>query len=263
MTKNKKILLILGLIIVLSIAGFYFYISPGYVVPILMYHHIDEEGKTSSLSVSPENFTHQMDFLARHNYNVISLAEFVRAKLEKIKLPPKTVVITFDDGYEDNYTNAFALLEKHGFKASIFVIVNAIGSDGYLNYEQIDEMVSSGIIDIGSHSLNGDYLPGKSSNKLVAEIGRSKIKLQSELNRKVHFFCYPIGGFTPEIQEIVKKYGYKAACTTNRGKDQTYLNDQLFALKRIKVKDSFPNLLVFRVKLSGYYNLFRKVRKPY
>ncbi|MBL7085216.1 MAG: polysaccharide deacetylase family protein [Candidatus Omnitrophica bacterium] len=262
--KIRKIFLVLGLVIALSIAGFYFYVSSKYVVPILMYHHIDERGEISSLSVSPENFRCQMAFLSRRNYNVISLAQLVQSMQKETKLPRNTVVITFDDGYEDNYTFAYPVLKKYNLPATIFVIVNSIDQENYLTYAQIKEMLSSkGIIDIGSHSLAGGYLPGQTVRELESEIGASKLILEAKLNKSIDFFCYPIGGFSPQIQQLVKKYGYRGACATNRGKRQTYLNDDIFALKRIKVKDSFPNLFVFWVKVSGYYNLFRRVRNPY
>ena len=261
--KFRKIFLVIGLIICLCVTGFYFYIQPKYVVPVLMYHHIDEKGKTSTLSVSPENFRRQMRFLSSHNYNVISLAEFVQAIRNQTILPRNTVVITFDDGYDDNYYLAYPVLKKYTLPATVFVIVDAIGKEGYLNYKQIKEMASWGIIDIGSHSLSGGYLPGLSTRELEREIGISKVILQAQLNKGIDYFCYPIGGFTPQMQEILKNFGYKGACTTNRGKSQTYLNNDLFALKRIKIKDGFPNLFVFRVKLSGYYNFFRRVRNPF
>jgi len=261
--KPRKIFLVSGLIIALSIAGFYFYIRAKYVVPILMYHHIDEGGSSSSLSVSPENFRRQMHFLSRHNYNVIALAELLEAELKKERLPRNTVVLTFDDGYEDNFYSAYPVLKKYGLPAIIFVIVDSVGQEGYLNYTQMKEMASSGIITIGSHTSTGDYLPGKKDPQLEREIGASKRILEARLNKRVDFFCYPIGGFTPRIQEIVKKYGYRASCTTNRGKFKSYKNCDLFALKRIKVKDNLANLFVFRVKLSGYYNLFRRVREPH
>ena len=261
--KLRKIFKVFGLAIILAVAGLYYYARPKYVAPILMYHHIDERGGVSSLSVSPENFRRQMRFLSEHNYNVISLAEFVQAKLEKKRLARNTVVLTFDDGYEDNYLLAYPVLKKYSLPAIIFVIVGSIGEEGYLNHRQIKEMSSSGIIDIGSHTLSGAYLPGQSRGELNREIGLSKKTLEANLNNRTEFFCYPIGGFSPGIQEIVKRCGYAAACTTNRGKAKDRLNNDLFALKRIKIKDSFPNLFVFRVKLSGYYNLFRRVREPH
>lgn len=261
--KSKKALLVSLVIFALSFVGFYLYIRPGYVVPILMYHHIDQRGETSSLSVSPENFRRQMRFLSQHNYNVISLTELIQARRKLKVLSRKTVVITFDDGYADNYLTAYPVLKQYNLAATIFVIVDAIGEEGYLNYAQIKEMDDSRAVEIGSHSLSGAYLPGRDTEKLVREIRLSKRILEEELNRPVTLFCYPIGGFTPEIQEIVQGSGYQAGCSTNRGKRQTFLNDDIFALKRIKVTDDSPNLLVLRAKLSGYYNFFRRVRKPF
>jgi peptidoglycan/xylan/chitin deacetylase (PgdA/CDA1 family) len=260
--RVRKALLITGLIIVLSFTGFYCYVRGKWAVPILMYHRIDGSGKDSSLRVSPENFKRQMEFLSRYNYNVISLSEFCRVKSAGQILPRNTVVITFDDGYADNYYSAWPVLKKYNFPAIIFVIVNSIGEEEYLDYAQIKEMMSSGIIDIGSHSLVGDYLAGKTTAALECEIGQSKKILQAQLNKEIESFSYPIGGFVPEMQELLKKYGYKAACTTNKGKTQTHRNDEIFALKRIKVKDN-PGLFVFWAKVSGYYNVFRSAKKPY
>ena len=260
--KSRKIFLVTALVIILAVTGFYCYVRPKYVVPILMYHHIDERGGVSSLSVSPENFRRQMRFLSEHDYNVISLAELVQAKLEKKRLAPNAVVLTFDDGYEDNYTFAYPILKEYNLPATAFVIVNFIDKEGYLTFRQIEEMTSPGLIAIGSHTLSETFLPGRNRKELEQEIGLSKKILESKFNKRIDFFCYPFGHFSPGIQEIVKRYGYSAACTTNRGKRQTYLNDDLFALKRIKIKDS-ANPFVFWAKLSGYYNLFRRAREPY
>ncbi len=261
--KLRKVFTIIALTLFVVLAAFYLYIHPRYVVPILMYHHIDEKGALSSLSVSPENFLRQMEFLRRNNYNAISLSGFVQAKLGGMSLPRNTVVITFDDGYEDNYTCAYPVLQRYNLPATIFMIVDSINQEGYLTETQMETMLASGVIEIGSHTLSGDYLPGKSSRQLKQEIGDSRRILQERLNKKVDLLAYPIGGFSPEIQEIVKSYGYRAACTTNRGRAQSALNNDILALKRIKIKDGFANLFVFWVKISGYYNLFRSVKAPY
>ncbi|MFH1245578.1 MAG: polysaccharide deacetylase family protein [Candidatus Omnitrophota bacterium] len=255
---SKKVFLPFFLVVCI-LTGIFLFLQPRYAVPMLMYHYIEENGKYSSLSVSPESFRRQVEFLHRNKYNVISLAEFVSAAYNKEKLPRKSVVITFDDGYEDNFTCAYPVLRAYHIPATIFVIVNSIGEKGYLSYAQIKEMLDSGIIDIGSHTLEGDYLPGKSREHIEREIGLSKKILEARLNRKIDFLCYPIGGFTPQMQDIVRKNGYIAACTTNRGIKKTCFNDDIFALKRIKIKDS-SNPLVLWAKLSGYYNLFRKVK---
>ena len=81
-------------------------------------------------------------------------------------MPRSTVVITFDDGYEDNYYFAYPVLKRYNFPATIFVIVDTIGEEGYLNFAQVKELASSEIIDIGSHALSGNYLPGKNRRDL-------------------------------------------------------------------------------------------------
>lgn len=258
----KKKVFLLSLPVIVIITGTLSFLQPGYVVPILMYHHIDNNGKSSALSVSPENFRRQMEFLSCRKYNVISLADFVRAVSNEEKLPRNSVVLTFDDGYADNFTWAYPVLKAYHLPATIFVIVDGIGKEGYLSYTQMEEMLSAGIIDIGSHTLAGDYLPGKSRERLEQEIGVSKKLLDERLNRKIAFLCYPIGGFTPEIQGLARSYGYIAACTTNRGIKQTCRNDDLLALKRIKIKDDSSPLKLW-AKLSGYYNLFRRVEPCY
>ncbi|MFC1698673.1 polysaccharide deacetylase family protein [Candidatus Omnitrophota bacterium] len=259
----RRIFKIFGVLIIIIIVGCYLYIRPKYQVPILMYHHVDHNGGQSSLSVSPENFKRQMRFLAKRDYNVISLSELVQALKNEDKLPPNSLVITFDDGYLDNYTIAYPELKKHDLPATMFVIVDKIGQPGYLTDRQIQQMAGSGLIEIGSHSLSGAYLPGRDLLELEREISQSKLDLELKLNRAVRFFCYPIGGYTAQIQKIVKDSGYQAACSTNRGKISAYLNNDIYALKRIKVRDGFANLFVFWVKISGYYNSFRSVVEPH
>jgi len=258
--RNKFLVIIL--VVILSLVGFCFYLRTNYVVPILMYHRITQQGDLPLLNVSPESFRWQMRFLKEHNYNVISLSSLVQAMKDKKPLPRNTVVITFDDGYEDNYISAYPTIEEYDLPVTIFMIAGYVNRSDYLTYPQMREMLSSGLVDIGSHSLDGDYLPGKTILELTEEISSSKLRLGENLKVRIDLFCYPLGGFSPKIQELIKRYNYKAACTTNRGIKNTHRNDDLFALKRIKIKDS-KNPLFFWVKLSGYYNLFRRIREPY
>ena len=110
MKKNR--IIIAGItIVVLFIAGKAF-IPSAYVAPVIMYHHIDEHSKESRLSVSPESFRRQMEFLVRHKYNVVPLEGLIDLLKDKKKIPPKTIAITFDDGHLDNYTNAYPVLKK-------------------------------------------------------------------------------------------------------------------------------------------------------
>ncbi len=232
-----------------------------YVVPIVMYHNIEEKSDVEHLNgVGVFNFDRQMSFLKKHNYNVISLDQLVSAITKQEALAHNTVVLTFDDGYEDNYLRAFPILKKYGFPAIIFIIPEAIGTEGYLTWEQIKEMEEFGV-SIGSHTLNGAYLPDLSESDQIKEIRNSKKFIERKLNHPIYNLCYPSGGFSDSVKEIVKKFGYKAACTTNRGYDR--FNRDVYELNRIRFGDKDKSGVVIWGKLSGYYNLFRKSVNPY
>jgi peptidoglycan/xylan/chitin deacetylase (PgdA/CDA1 family) len=245
--------------LVIAFSSFLYY---NYQIPILMYHHIDGGHHRNSLYVSPENFEKQMRFLRKNNYRVISINELLFLLRQDKPRPHHIVAITFDDGYKDNYSNAFKILRKYKFPAAIFISPGLVGKAGYLNWPQIKEMSENGII-IGSHTLTHAYLPGLSRDKIIRELKLSKDIIVEKLNPPINALCYPIGEFSKEIQDIARSVvGYELAFTTNRGVIKTPRNEDLFALRRIKIKDS-ANTFVLWAKLSGYYNLFRKVKDPY
>ncbi len=255
----KKTLCII--VILAVIVGLFnlFYLQPRHVVPILMYHSINYK-KDNTLSVKPENFARQMGFLNKHRYKVISLDELVEGIKKEKKFSGKTVVVTFDDGFSDNYTYAFPVLAKYNMPATIFLMTGYIGKKKeYLNWDQVRHMDKSGI-DFGGHTRSNVYLPGvEGSGDLWDEISGSKFDIEKELGKNVNYFCYPTGGFNETIKEIVKEAGYKGACTTNRGFDKS--NKDVYELNRIKVTNSDTTKpFHFRAKLSGYYNLFRSCR---
>ena len=253
-------LLFIFLVLFLAAALFYsFYMRPKRVTPILMYHAVTED-KESTLSVAPESFSKQMEFLKRSGYSVISLDELVEKIKQGKTFLPRTVAITFDDGYEDNFTNAFPVLEKYDMPAIIFLVTGYVDIEkGYLKWDQVRLMQKSGI-DFGGHTRNNVYLPSvEDENILWSEVAGSKEDIESQTKKEVKYFCYPTGGFNKKVKEAVKRAGYKGACTTNRGFDR--LNLDIYELNRIKVTDSDTNKpFHFRAKLSGFYNVFRKYR---
>jgi peptidoglycan/xylan/chitin deacetylase (PgdA/CDA1 family) len=259
MNALRNVIIVVVAAVMVS-AVYMFVISPRRVVPILMYHGITE-GEDSSMYVSPDNFERQMAFLKKQGYSVISLDELVSAIKLGEKPEAKTVVITFDDGYTDNYLNAFPVLDKHGFPATIFIVTGYMGSPGYLTWDQVRIMMAHGI-DFGSHTMNNSYLPSeKETASLWKEISGSKRDIETATGKSPAYFAYPIGGFNEKVKSAVKMAGYKGACTTNRGPDR--YNRDVYALKRVKVTNSdMTKPFHFRAKLSGYYNLFRKNKSP-
>jgi peptidoglycan/xylan/chitin deacetylase (PgdA/CDA1 family) len=258
--KLKKIIYSLILVLIFAAVSFYFlYMQPRRVTPIVMYHSVSDN-KESTLSVTPENFSRQMAFLKKRGYSVISLDSLTRNIKKGKNYLPKTVVITFDDGLKDNFTNAFPVLRKNDMTATIFLVTDYVNNKKeYLNWDQIVLMWKNGV-EFGGHTRSNVYLPSvKDPEVLWNEIAGCKADIEEQTGEKVRYFCYPTGGFTERIKEMVRKAGYEGACTTNRGFDRQ--NKDVYELNRIKITDSDMNKpFHFRAKLSGYYNLFRSYR---
>jgi len=261
----KKSLSAFAVIIIIITAFYYLWLVPRYTVPILMYHRIGEsEDGNDQLFVSKDSFKRQMAYLNWRGYNVISMDELVSGIRNNRKFGRNTVVITIDDGYEDNFTNAYPVLKEHDFPAIIFVITNNINKDDFLKNHQIIKALSESKVTFGSHTKNHAYLPDvKDPKELKDEILSSKQDLEALTLQSIDYFCYPSGGFTEQAKKFVKQAGYKGACTTNRGNAK--YNKDIYELKRIKIKNSdfVEKPASFFVKLSGYYNVFRKGKNPY
>ena len=239
---------------------------PGcWVVPVLMYHSINmpKVEKDGANTVSPEAFDRQMKFIKKNGYHVVSIDEYVAIKRAGGKFPAKSVVITFDDGLLDNYTNAYPILRKNGFPSLMFIPSADVGlSDAswgqpQMNWAQLLEMKAHGVT-IGSHTVTHAYLPALTPEKIRHEIADSKNELEAHLGCRVDYLAYPTGGFSEEIKQLARKAGYHAAFTTNRGYSR--LNQDLYELKRIRPKDKDGSLALW-VKLSGYYNLVRSSKE--
>lgn len=267
MPKPIKIILIVSAVLILSFCVWLGFVASHYTAPILMYHYInDEEPFKSRLGVSPKSFEKQMRFLREHNYNILTLEELANLITQKNKIPLKTVVITFDDGYLDNYTNAFPILKKYNIPAAIFVVINRIGKrlghDDYMNWEQIRELSESGLITIGSHSMNHPNLSEvESEDTLKYEIFESKKTLEETLKKRVDFFSYPFGGINTKARGLAVLAGYKACVGTNFPKD--YPRNDLYALKRVRISENSKNLFIFWIESSGFYTYIKEHRDDY
>ncbi len=222
---------------------------------ILSYHSIGEEiPEHKTPYISEEAFKKQMDFLNRYHYRVISLADLVELLVNKEKIPAKTVVITFDDGYRNNYTKAFPILKQYRFPATIFVIVDYLGRKDFMTAQMLEEMSDSGLVTIGAHTMGHAYLPKikRDEGRLRYEIFGSKEALEKILGKPVEAFCYPIGGYTPHIEELVREAGFKVAVTT-LPRDRGFAHEDIYALKRIKVTERSKDAFVFFMQTSGYF----------
>lgn len=228
-----------------------------YVTPILLYQHIDDHGYRSKLSVSPESFARQMEFLKTHRYRVLSLSDYVHLLRDKKRPPRKSVIITFDDGYDDNFSKAYPVLRKMDFPATVFVQTGEVGAPGYLMPEDLAIMSDNGV-EIQSHTVTHPFLPDVEPAAVEKELADSKAALEGITEKPVSLFAYPGGGYTPEIARLAEKAGYEAAVTTNRrGRGPL----DLFALRRIRVTRTADNLFVFWLQTSGFFNRIEEWRR--
>ncbi len=242
---------------VLFIAIFILFARAHTEVPILMYHHVGDATDKSSANVSTAVFESQMEFLKIHRYRVMPLEELLERLRRKEPLPPNTVSLTFDDGNLDNLKNAFPILRKMRFPATIFMITHNINQEGWLSEEDLKILDGAGIA-IGSHTADHAYLPGLSRKEALRELQDSRNRLEKILGHPVFLFSYPAGGFNEEVKSLVKEAGYHGAVTTNRGRDR----HDPYALRRIKITEGGGSLFNFWAKTSGLYRLGKSVKEP-
>ena len=198
-------------------------------IPILMYHEIGNG--PNSLYVSQENFRAQMHYLRSNNYNIVTMVE-ARDMLVKGDIPPKTAVITFDDGYVSVYTRAWPILQEYGFPATVYVCSSFPGLYNYLTWDQI-KILHDGGIEIGSHTRTHPALNSVSSAKLTEEVIGSKKELEEKLGASVNSFCYPSGAYNEYTPAVVKKAGYTSAVTVVNRKAAP--KDDFYHVPRIRV----------------------------
>jgi peptidoglycan/xylan/chitin deacetylase (PgdA/CDA1 family) len=211
-------------------------------VPILMYHYIrinpvPQDGLGADLSVTPEDFGAQLDWLDRNGYHPVDLND-VRAYLEgRATLPSRPVVLTFDDGYADLYTAAYPLLKQHRFKAVAYIVSGFVGSGRNVSPEQVREMDRNGI-EIASHTFSHADLGASDPARLAMELGRSRADLEALVGHPVLDFCYPYGHFNDAAVQAIQRAGYLTATTTQPGLTHS-LGDR-YLWTRIRVRGGEP-----------------------
>lgn len=217
-------------------------------VPILMYHYIriapENDQLGANLSVSPQNFASQIKYLHDDNYSTVKLADLADPNLSEISkvyyLKKKPIVITFDDGYDNAYTEAFPVLKQNGFIGTFFIIKDYTGREGRLTDSQINEMAKAGM-EFGSHTLTHPDLTKISFDDAKNQIFDSKGDWL--------VFCYPSGKFNDEVVSLVREAGYKVAVTTKIGIAKDTSN--LLQLPRVRIEN--VDTQAFADKISYAY----------
>ncbi|MFN8441214.1 MAG: polysaccharide deacetylase family protein [Caldilineaceae bacterium] len=209
-------------------------------VPILMYHYLsappaDADIYRKDLSVAPELFNAQLDRIQAEGYTTISLYDLVNYLTTGQSLPAKSLIITFDDGYRDNYENAFPALKAHGMKATFFVVMEFINAQRpeYMTWDMLREMHNANM-SVEAHGVDHSSLKKRERDFLDFQALRCYETLQNELGQRARFISYPAGQYDQATIDIFRSAGYWAGITTIQG--ATHATNDLFELRRVRVR---------------------------
>lgn len=184
-------------------------------VPVLYYHSVLVQAG-NPLRMPPAQFEEQMAYLAGHGYHDITPQQLEKFLQGQGLLPSKPFLITFDDGYTDNYTNALPILRKYGFTALVFMVSSYVDGSGYLSSRQLQGLIAAGW-SIGGHTVHHLDLTKLAPAEQAKELEDSKKFLRGITGQPVLYFAYPYGGYNPEVIGQLQKAGYRLAFTTERG----------------------------------------------
>ena len=236
---------------VLLIAAFAAWIltaTPPSGFPILEYHMVTEEPRPGAerYVVLPEDFAAQLDYLTAEGYTTITPQDYARARKGKQQLPEKPVILSFDDGYEDNYRVILPMLEERGMKAVFYVVTNDIGLPGYMTWDNLFDMERHGM-EIGSHTANHIPLTTLPTEKQREELHLSKLMLEWKGLKTIYSFSYPTGAYDAGVVAMLAEEDYLTAVTGEAGLNNVETNPYL--LHRVNIPRPHFGLTEFRVRL--------------
>ena len=211
-------------------------------VPILTYHYIasnpnPKDRQRDALSTSPDKFEAQMDYLAKNGYTPITLDTLYGIFNNQTSTPAKPVVLTFDDGYIDFYTSAFPILRRFNFHAVEFIPTGLIGGSYYMNWNQIKEIQSSGLVTFEAHTVTHANLASLNYAAALKQLKDSKDVLYSQTGYPVNFIAYPYGVSNGSVQSAAKAAGFVGGLGTWYG------------------RSSNPSMNMPRIRISGQMSL--------
>ncbi|WP_162921742.1 polysaccharide deacetylase family protein [Listeria costaricensis] len=200
-------------------------------IPVLMYHSINENVK-NNLIISPNEFEEQMKWLKDNGYHPLYLRELGDMLETGKNVPDKPVVITFDDGYQDNYTNAYPILKKYALPANIFVITSKIGADNHFDEQAMKEMSANGI-EMESHTVNHPELNQLPYEAQLRELTDSKKRIEAITGQEVNSICYPVGRYNEDTEKAAQEAGYRMGFAIENSTANK--NQGMYRLKRLRV----------------------------
>ena len=233
-------------------------VANGPKILVLNYHQVNNN--FNPLAVPVNSFADQMNYLVDSGYVSITPEELAGGLAGEISLPEKPVLITFDDGYIDNYTNAFPILKALGLRATVFVIAASVDKPQYMTWDNLKEMEKNGIT-IQSHTLTHAKLEELPDDEIRNELLNSKLMLEENLGHPIEFLAYPTGTYNLHIAGIARDAGYKGAFTVKYG--NVDLGSNMYALERVPIFQTENTMKNFfeRVEYRQSFEEFGWVKK--
>jgi len=215
----------------------------------LLYHRFGE-AKYPSTSISRGLFKEQLAFLESNNFEVVTLSEAVD-KLTSADEKGKFVIITIDDAFKSFINNGFPLLQEFGFKATLFINTETVGSGDYLDWEELKFLVDNGI-EIGNHTHSHAYFldidPADRYQVFSEEVKKAQAIIEEKLHIKPVVFAYPYGEYDLEMKHVIRDMGFVCAAAQNSGVISGY--SDLYALPRFPMTDLYGKMPVFKEKIA-------------
>lgn len=191
-------------------------------VPVLLYHYVEivkDKNDTirHSLNLTPQTLESQITTLQSAGYHFITASDLANVLDSKMALPEKPIILTFDDGYNDFYTDVLPILKKYQVHATAYIVPGFLNGPNSITSSQLIEATSSGLVDIGAHTMHHTFLKGRDVATIDNEIRQSKLKLENDYHIKVSTFAYPYGAYDANASSLVKKSGFSLAFATMPG----------------------------------------------
>lgn len=224
-------------------------------IPIILYHYVEnvrdkKDTIRKSLSITPSIFRKQLETLKNAGYEFMTTAELSDVLDGRLKQPENPIIITFDDGYRDFYTDVFPVLNELKVKAVAYIVSDFIDKPNFMYQSQIREIAKSGLVEIGAHTVHHKLLKGLPRQLAFFEINKSKERLSQILGIPIVSFAYPYGAFDDQTVEIVKEVGFKTAVRTTPGIEASQNNR--YKLYRIRAGQRIGNELLGFLKQSVF-----------
>jgi peptidoglycan/xylan/chitin deacetylase (PgdA/CDA1 family) len=228
-------------------------------IPILLYHRVGplDGSRMDRYTVSPERFLAQMMFLADAGWNIVSLEEFVARRTRR--LPRKSAVITFDDGFSSNIKHAWPILAQFEFHATTFIVTEELGGTNSWDTTEMPRYplltsadlfsADPALMAFQSHSLSHASLPSLDDAALEREVNESRTKLEALAGHPITVFAYPFGSWSKRVRSVVRAAGYRAACSCRVGCN--YAHTDSYLLRRVWIREADAGWRLHAKLLTG------------